>query len=296
ATKLYLLFDSDLAGLAAARKALEISLAAGLDSVAVPLPENTDPDDLVRDQGADALNKRINQGLPALDFLIRYSSQRYNLNLVKGRRDAVEEMLPFLVTVENALDRGIYISRIADLVGVPDQSIVELLKRYGKKYLRVVKPQTASKKSIFLDPRERDFLVLLIRNPHLIEQASIVVPPGKMITQEGNAIYSEILEFAEKHSSKKFDVSILIDHLDQEEERQTIAELAMDPQIDQRLKGIPEENLHMLSIDMKKHHLKLALESNRKKLRDLERAGKDTTECLNEQLRLVKKLRELFPA
>ncbi|MEL6189304.1 MAG: DNA primase, partial [Myxococcota bacterium] len=65
------LYDGDLAGRKATHRAAILLLAAGVEVRVVPLPEGVDPDDLVRQSGAEALAERIESAPSAIDFFLQ---------------------------------------------------------------------------------------------------------------------------------------------------------------------------------------------------------------------------------
>ena len=63
-----LLFDGDAAGQAATLKSLQILLGANLDVRIANLPTGVDPDDLIRDQGAESLGQVLDRAQSAVEF------------------------------------------------------------------------------------------------------------------------------------------------------------------------------------------------------------------------------------
>lgn len=71
ADRVLLLYDGDVAGRKAARKALEVLLAEEVPDVRiVRLPEGRDPDDVVRSEGAEALQALLDEARPMVDVLL----------------------------------------------------------------------------------------------------------------------------------------------------------------------------------------------------------------------------------
>jgi DNA primase len=65
-----LCYDADDAGRRAASTGAQVLLEAGLDVAVLVLPAGMDPDDVVREQGADALRELLDRPTPLLDFLL----------------------------------------------------------------------------------------------------------------------------------------------------------------------------------------------------------------------------------
>ena len=68
--KVFLLYDGDAAGRKATYKSLGPLQEGGLRSFAVDLPDNTDPDLLIRKGGSQAVLELINKGVPLIQFTL----------------------------------------------------------------------------------------------------------------------------------------------------------------------------------------------------------------------------------
>jgi DNA primase len=66
--RVYLMFDSDAAGVRAALRAGEVLAQAGIPTLVVRLPQGDDPDSLLRTQGAAALQQALDTAIPLAHF------------------------------------------------------------------------------------------------------------------------------------------------------------------------------------------------------------------------------------
>lgn len=111
------LFDGDEAGVRAAEKALPILLAAGLRPRGITLPENQDPDDYVRRNGADALN-RLAKEANDLFFLILQSWMVEFKGTPGEKLQIVDRVSPFLNAVQDSRLRELYEKELQFRLGV----------------------------------------------------------------------------------------------------------------------------------------------------------------------------------
>jgi len=293
ALKIYLIFDSDEAGLSATRRALEICLSSGVETIAVPLPEGSDPDDIAQKEGGEGIRDLIEGGLPALDFLIASSRKRHSVQSSRGRRSLVEEMIPFLMAVSNSIDRGAYISRIADLVGVPDSSVLELLRRKSQRSYRP-RPGRASEQvnrtenhMDEINPIERDFLMFLLQMPEYVSSFKDRLNPDDLITRSGRMIYSIILEM--ESEGTKIEISRLMDRIESDRTRKIAGELAMVPEIGIRFRSDnPDDLIESIIRDFRKLIFRRRIEKNKRAIREAEKKGGDVTALLQEQMVLAR--------
>ncbi len=81
-------FDGDRAGLQAARKAMENALPLFEDGMQLDfllLPEGEDPDTLVRDEGKEAFEMRVNAAQPLSEFMFKIYSEGLDLRIAEHK-------------------------------------------------------------------------------------------------------------------------------------------------------------------------------------------------------------------
>ncbi len=92
-------FDGDSAGYRAADKALENALELlgdGMHLQFLMLPDGEDPDTLVRQEGADAFQARIDSAVPFSRYLFNRQSEGLDLTLPEGRGELKSRVEPLL--------------------------------------------------------------------------------------------------------------------------------------------------------------------------------------------------------
>jgi len=297
ALKIIRVFDPDEAGRSAAKRALELCLAAGVDTLAVPLPDGLDPDDILRNQGVDGLRKVIDTGLTAMDYIIDSARSGYSLELPHHRKRFVDDMIPFLVSVENSIDQGTYIRRISELMRVPDSSIINSIREFQSRRNRQHRagnsmPEPIPAPSKLLDTRERDFLMLLLSFPETVSISQQYLRPEDLISELGSDLYRNLLSIkidSDRHFFSKF-----LDRLTSEDARTVVTEIAMDEDVKSRLvKQNPEVILKNLAGDFRKCHIRKELTQSKQKIRDDSLNEDQIKELLEKQMRLMKELDEL---
>ena len=117
-----MMFDSDEAGVRAAMKSAELSLAQGLWPTWLSVPDGKDPDDFVRQHGGDAMRELLKrEEAPLLDFYIREKARAAGSNL-HARAKVMAEVAPLLVGQPETVRQG-YEMLIAELVGVDPMTV-----------------------------------------------------------------------------------------------------------------------------------------------------------------------------
>ncbi len=118
-------FDGDRAGRQAAWRALENALpglSEGRQIRFLFLPEGEDPDSLVRKEGADRFQDRVDGALPLSDYLLEHLQSQVDMSALDGRARLAELARPLLARIPDGIYKDLLVGRLAKLVGVdPDR-------------------------------------------------------------------------------------------------------------------------------------------------------------------------------
>ena len=100
----YICYDGDSAGQKATIRGLDILQSEGLEVKVVSMPEGKDPDELIRDAGAEAYRKALGDALPLVDFKLRTLRKYYDL---KGydKRAFVRAALKVVAEIESSAEQ-----------------------------------------------------------------------------------------------------------------------------------------------------------------------------------------------
>jgi DNA primase len=122
-TQVFLLFDSDAAGLRATFKAGDVLLEAGVRPSVVTLPDGEDPDTLVRTQGSDALRGLMDDAIDILERKIQILENKNYFASIPGRLGAVDRLIPTMAAPLDATLRDLYADRVAEVTGVRRETL-----------------------------------------------------------------------------------------------------------------------------------------------------------------------------
>jgi DNA primase len=98
-------YDGDVAGIKAARRAIEHLLPQDFDVKVLVLPDGKDPDDFIRANGTEAYNERRGKAAPFLRFALDASLAGRSLNNARQKAEAIEEFLPVISAIRNTIQR-----------------------------------------------------------------------------------------------------------------------------------------------------------------------------------------------
>jgi DNA primase len=184
-------FDGDKAGRDAGWKALETALPVARDGREIRflfLPEGEDPDSLIRKEGADAFQQRIEKASPLSSFLFDKLSLQVDMHSLAGRARLAELAKPLLARLPSGLFRQMMFKQLGQLVGV------EVLEpRQTKPASKGVKRKPPGRSFLGTMPPIRRAVALLVTNPEFAAEENL--PTGwEDLGLPGTNLLKELLE------------------------------------------------------------------------------------------------------
>lgn len=191
-------FDGDTAGKTAAWRALNNALPVIQDGMQLKflfLPDNEDPDSLIRKIGATAFTEKLTQAIPFSDFLFGHLRSQVGGVSLDSKAQLVKLATPLIQQMQPNTLRHLIIERLAQLSGITPQHLPNLLQ--------VAEPQptyysaNASITRKYLSPLSR-LLVLLIQQPalaktivHTIELSCLTLPGSALLRDVLNILLEQ---------------------------------------------------------------------------------------------------------
>ena len=128
----YLLYDSDAAGLKATFRAGDELLRQGMSVRVITLPPGEDPDTFVRAHGSAGLEAQIQSSIDVFDRKIQILERAGWFGELQKKRRALDRLLPTVRATSDEIMRDLYLMRASEVTGV-DREILnrELASRPG---------------------------------------------------------------------------------------------------------------------------------------------------------------------
>ena len=120
-----LLYDSDDPGLRATFRAGDVLLRHKLRVSVATLPEGEDPDTLVQNKGAGALEQVLKDSVDILERKIQILNRRGFFGSLPGRRRALDALLPTIRATTDAVARDLYVTTVAQTAGIRKETLEE---------------------------------------------------------------------------------------------------------------------------------------------------------------------------
>jgi DNA primase len=131
-------FDGDTAGQRAAQKVIPLFVEADVDGRLARMPTGVDPDDFVKQNGAEAFRRLVDGARPMLDQFIQDAAAEAT---IPGKVSTLETVAELLVKVRNQTTRELYAQQLAGVLRLSPQQVSRALREAAAKNAR---PATAS--------------------------------------------------------------------------------------------------------------------------------------------------------
>lgn len=121
APDVYFCFDGDAAGQRAAWRALESVLPRmkdGRQAFFLFLPDGEDPDTIVRQEGADGFDARLQQAMPLSQFFFDELAKDIKLSTLDGKARLAERARPLLAQIPDGAFGDLMRQRLTEITGV----------------------------------------------------------------------------------------------------------------------------------------------------------------------------------
>ena len=209
------LFDADSAGRNATRRVLDVLLRAGVDPGVVMLPADYDPDDYIKEFGAEKLLALIAQP----NDLVKFMELLRMPKAVAEKNACLREIVQLVALIPDRVTQELYLNRAAEAFQVAKDAL-------GAR-VRAAEPQKTepprhpvSAKPATLDTREERLLAVAAGNQELARLARQLMPAETFSDPVLREIASKLYSQADRED---FGLAKLSDALEDEVQRRLVA-------------------------------------------------------------------------
>ena len=238
-SELVFCFDGDNAGREAAWRAMEPAFSALKDGRQVRimlLPQQHDPDSLVREEGAEKFSERVRQSQPLSDYFFNTLSNELNLDELEGRSQLMNKAKPYLEKLPQGIFRDMMFAKLNEMARSIKRVDSEKSARLGQR------PITTKYQDKRILPLPRRILALLIQHPELIYKVEEKEIIWEALEFPGIQLFKDIL--ASVLEKKPANTAVLLEQYrnhPNEKIVKTLATLELFPQ-DQDVDAVWVEN------------------------------------------------------
>ena len=123
--KVYISYDGDFAGQKASIRGLEILKDAGLDVKVVALPDGLDPDDVIKERGAEGYRNLLFDAKPLIDFKLDILRKTFDISTIDGKRKYISNAVKVIKESPSPAEQEDLLKTVRDLTG----TTLDALKR-----------------------------------------------------------------------------------------------------------------------------------------------------------------------
>ncbi len=172
AQQMVLVFDSDDAGINAAKRSIKIFMKEGIDTRILVLPGKSDPDSYVMKHGRDSFLSLADNAKTVMQFLLGLAMDTHGSS-VEGRIKTLDEMKQHLALIQDAALRSLYVKELSETLNIDEKAVLEKVRdafvRKNTQQAPLI-PQTEIEESLVSDPREEQILSMMLHFPELISE------------------------------------------------------------------------------------------------------------------------------
>lgn len=116
-------YDGDAAGQKANLRGLDILKGEGLNVKVVPLPDGLDPDDVIKQRGAEGYRQCLEAAMPLIDYKLLVLEKSYDLEKSEDKRRFVAEAIKIIKTADSAAEQEDLLKKLRDKTGYTYESL-----------------------------------------------------------------------------------------------------------------------------------------------------------------------------
>ena len=230
-----LLYDSDEAGIRAALRGIPILRDAGVNSRVVNLKPYKDPDEFIKNMGAEAFEERLGQASDSFMFRVSIAESEFSMDEPQGQNRFFERCAELLLELKDELERNLYIEAIVKKYrGQYGVSVEDLRKRVNtlalkgtpaenRAQLKTSGGQNKKKKESASDQAQKLMLTWLVTYPGIFDKVAQYLNAEDFIVP----LYKEVAQmlFRQKEEEGQVNPAKLLNSFTDSEEQREVASL-----------------------------------------------------------------------
>ena len=285
--KILLMYDGDSAGRNASVRAGYLLLRGGVEPLIVSVPNDLDPDDWVRQDGAEAVNKKIKTAQPLITYHIQMSGVRKMSP--SERSKFIRGMITEVVGIQDNIFRNEIFRTISDEMQINERDLLAVAdKEYRRRRGQRTKSDAKSDKPLFTSQKEKaqlELVKLLAGEDLMVRQK---IRDSVTIDYFTSPLLKKLAEFFfSQYEAVKY--GAVLQNFQTRDEQETVAGILLDLSVPEEVDRIIDDCINSI----KAGPVRKKIESARIKLKEKEKLGEDVSELLIEISEMRKELNSL---
>ena len=225
--EVYLTYDSDEAGTKAALRALPILKEVGITARIIRMDPYKDPDEFIKNLGAEAFEERINKARNGFMFSLEVLERNYDMTTPEGKTEFMKEAAKKLTEFDEEIERNNYIEAVAKAYHVGYEDLRKLVTKMAIK-TGLATPASKPKSTMNREKEDGNLKSQKILLTWLIEDEAIFNQIKKYITPEdfSEGLYRKVAELLyEQYESGEANPAKIMNCFTNEDEHREVAGL-----------------------------------------------------------------------
>ncbi|MBR5317024.1 MAG: DNA primase [Lachnospiraceae bacterium] len=222
-------YDSDGAGTSAALRAIGILREVGLTAKIIDLKPYKDPDEFIKNLGAEAFQERIDKAENSFLFEVRVLERDYDLKDPEGRTKFHREIAKKLCQFSEEVERDNYTQAIAEKYHMGYENLRKLIHSYASK-TGLAKPierpksgiQSKNSQEENVRKNQRLLITWLTEEPYLYKKVKDYLSPADFTDELYGKVAAKLFEGL---GNEGFSPAGIISLFPEESEQREVAEL-----------------------------------------------------------------------
>ncbi|MDE7247663.1 MAG: DNA primase [Lachnospiraceae bacterium] len=260
AQEVLLAYDSDGAGTNAALRAIGILKEAGLRGRVIDMSPYKDPDEFIKNLGADAFQERIDQAQNSFFFELKILERNYHMDDPESKTAFHREIAKKLCSFEEEVERENYIESVAGRYHIGYENLRKLVSGYAArtglvKPVERPKPTTAGKPGPedHIRKSQRILLTWLVDEPEIYPKIQAYISPEDFTQELYRQVADKLFAGLEQGS---FSPASIVSAFEEEEEQREVAAIFNTKLESLNTKQEREKALHDVVVAVKNNSFK----------------------------------------
>lgn len=146
--EIVVVYDADLAGQNASRRAIELLIENDLSVSVLALPYGDDPDSFIKKNGLEGFQRQLSKRLSIIDYIANRFNEEGRLDTPEGKTDFVREIIGLIAKMRDAIKRDFYIKDISEKFGIYEITIRKELDTVQKLRSKGLTREISTEKTI----------------------------------------------------------------------------------------------------------------------------------------------------
>jgi DNA primase len=223
--KAVLVYDSDLAGIKAARRSIEVFEQGFLDARIMVLPEGYDPDSFLREHSPDDFFRIANKALGLIPFLIDCAVQEHGLT-VEGKVRVLTELREPLAAIQDSVARSLYSKQLSERLQIDETAVLDKIRQdVNRQRGRLSTTSDDLRDALTEHSRlERQIVAMMLHHPAILSE---VVGRNILDYFEDDQLRALARMIVERTVGANSAITDLLTHIDDSQIRSMLTQLAM---------------------------------------------------------------------